>query len=303
MANQERARQDLDWSSDLQPWDVIVETGRKLWGECRTWQILAVLAASVGQVDKVLHSSDLLDQTRPLCPRTVYASHRADDPNYWAAQLNSKTKIEDRRFLCLAFATLADIKVLVQYSERFSELLDTFGTKDWTWIYNTAQLCRWQGRVQRRRTSTVRMSDIPANISVRAACVLAMRADARSEALIYRKCLSQRLEEEPQVGEFAVRYSLDLKRFGGEKWNPDLEVLRRCYALGEHGHYAMYELSSKTRDVTRAMPLAIAQRILDSSTKYPSYLISAAVERYRAEVARGTTPVADIAERDNWFSH
>lgn len=303
VVDRERVRQDLDWTTDLQPWNTIVETGRNLWGETKKWQHLAVLSTYVVQRDRTSDSPDLIDKTRPLCQRVLFGSRRADDPNYWANQLSSTSTNEDRRFVCMVMVALADPKVLAQHSGRVGELLDAFRTKDWTWIYDTAEECQLPRRVKGHKVVPLKTSDIPASISARMACVLALRGGDHTAMLVYRKCLQKRLDAEPQVLEFAVRYALDLNHFGTDKWNPNLEVIRQCYALGESNPYMPYRIDSRRREKQKPMPVSIAEKILDSPTDYPSYLVNPAVDRYRIEVARRTVPVADIADRDHWFSH
>jgi hypothetical protein len=118
--------------------------------------------------------------------------------------------------------------------------------------------------------------------------------------MIYRKYLSTSVTDDPIVLDFAQLDALDLERFGRDNWKPKLDIIKRCYQLGKaYEPYRFYQFVRRER--TAGVPLAIATQIAQDALAYPGYLVSLPEEACKRAVASQIVPVADIAERENWF--
>jgi hypothetical protein len=301
VVHKEWARSDTNWIVDSQPGNNILEAARNLWGETRKVRHLATLATRFAQKQQV-ESSNLLDRSQPLVERTLHARERADNLQYWTDQLDSEMAIQDQHFVCMVALALASVRVLSRLSERLDQFLVSFGARDWAWIYDTGRACVvFPARRKDSGTSDIRMSELPSKISARTATALAMRGNRAASAQIFRKFLRNRLDKNSEALEFATRAALDMKHFGADAWKPNLDVIKQAYVMGESSPTWWYELDAEKVGKAKVMPLAFASKVVNSPGDYPNFLIALAVQRCRAEVAKGTVPVANIAERDHWF--
>jgi hypothetical protein len=302
--NREMLRPLLDWRSDLEPWNLVVETGRSLWGDRRALRHIATFASSVNIKVEPSDCFDLLDQSRPLCERTRCAAVRASDSRFWKRYLESRTQGEDRVFLCLLCAALADLNSIAQNAECLGQALDALDASDWQWVYNSARFCaNLPAQRARKKSTQTKVSEVSKNISVRAACILCMRTNEKGRVKIYRRLLYDRQDQDEIALQFALEKAHDIKRFGTEKWTPDLAEIRKCYTRGAGSGSIPFELERRRPKLVKLMQLATATQVADAPLDYPSFLIAMVQERCRAEVARQIVPVADVAKRDHWFDH
>jgi len=89
---------EREWGTSLSPWNRIVESGRKCWGERWSWNILATFGAGIrSQSETCTNDRDLFDPSRPLCQRVRYARLRAGNPGWWKARLREASAPERMR--------------------------------------------------------------------------------------------------------------------------------------------------------------------------------------------------------------
>jgi hypothetical protein len=125
-----------------------------------------------------------------------------------------------------------------------------------------------------------------------------MRATPALAHSLYKAYFSDDLSDDSLVLDFVQRDALDPTRFGSDEWQPDLELIERCYKAGalSDSHLHWFRKGEQM-----SIPLAIAKKITERPTCYPSYLISIGEERCTQEVASKVTAVGEVASREGWF--
>lgn len=151
------------------------------------------------------------------------------------------------------------------------------------------------------RARRLELSELPAELSLRAASILAPRADHVSTQLLYKKYMQAWDESGSIAAELAAEVALDLPRFATDSWDPDLQLLQRSYRLGQTSEPRAFYFPPVTRE-SKSIPIHIAKAILNESEKYPGFLVMLCDERCRLDVAAGVTAVAHVATRDGWFA-
>jgi hypothetical protein len=129
-----------------------------------------------------------------------------------------------------------------------------------------------------------------------------MRANKLSSESLVSKYLSQYQGTEPVTLTLLQRTAINqLFNAGAADWTHWLEVVARSYDQGTlwEPNIAYYSEASR-RDTS--IPLEVAHHIADYPERFPRQLVSVAEARCKLEVNSNVVPVAEIAEKDEWFS-
>ena len=107
-----------EWTTQLGPWNDLVESGRKLFGDRWTFAIMANIGAGIRAKDeKSEQASELLDPSLPLCERVRYARLRAGAAKWWEAQLQFASDQSGVAFALLVLLTWAGPSVFNRLSQ------------------------------------------------------------------------------------------------------------------------------------------------------------------------------------------
>ncbi|HUJ33539.1 MAG TPA: hypothetical protein VLY23_19820 [Candidatus Acidoferrum sp.] len=300
-ADQESKRPCVEWATEIDPWNRLIEAGRRLWGEQRVFFSLANISGGIrSSAEKCTDCPDLLDTSRPLARRARYARLRSGSCSWWKSQLELAESTQDKELVCLIALTWATSTTLVAILDEMGSALSALPSPEWIRLFYAVQ----------RAASTVRREDerdlvdprhLPPTMSVRSAVILTTRSDPRTAHAIYEKHLASSINEDPIVPELALGDALDPSRVGTEAWAPNLDLVRQCYKLGEDIPPWGF-LGRANRATSADIPLRIATQVAAHPDQYPGFLVALAEERCRADVATKIVPVAKAAETDRWFA-
>jgi hypothetical protein len=300
IAEEESRRSTIEWATDISPWTRVIESGRSIWGDRWALLYLANVAAGIrSTTEKCAESPDLLDTTRPLSRRVRFARLRPGAHKWWRTQLESATNETEILFVLLVALTWAKASTLVANAELLDVMLTKLDQRPWHRIFLAARRCAFIARPKEEWAEEIDTRKLPTYLGERLAAALSDRLGPAART-IYERYIKDKASEDSVVLEFVQREALDIENLGTESWAPNLELVRRCYDLGEvfepHGFYMQ-----KSRREPSPMPLAIAQTVLDAPDHFPGFLVTAAEDRCRQDVSSRVIPVSTIAERDGWF--
>lgn len=290
------------WACDLAPWDRIVETARALFGQRWAFYYLANIAAGIrSTTERGADYDHLLDEERSLCRRTRYARLRSTSLKWWREQLDKKGTADQLLFALLVSLTWAAPKTIVGLLESIEPALLKLTDQQWHLLFHSLRRAViWTSSGRLANSWRITAKDLPKNLTLRAACIFAARAAPASSLGIYKRFLSGRLTEDDIVLEFAQQEALDAENLFSKDWKPNLELIRRCYALGQTDEpYMFYRFARPVRP--EGMPLRTATEIARDAASYPGYLVGLAEQRCRDAVSTTIVPVADLAARDGWL--
>lgn len=299
IADRESRRSAAEWASDIGPWQIVVEEGRRIFGDRLAFYALANVAAGIRSTSVRCKEDDqLLDKSRPLCPRARHARLRSSDPGWWKAQFASAKEAQERMFVALMAISWALPKITHTISEELDEVLRGLQGKEWTILMRLLrQISAWTHPRGRKRR-LLKVEQLPGTLSPRTVTALGVHGPDEVKHEIYEKFLRRSPSLDPFVLEFIQEEALDPLRFGTPEWSPDLPRVEECYRSGA------VDSSPQTWDHQRpeaAMPLEIAAQIASKPNKFPSSLLKLADESWTREVGRRSRPVAQIAEQACWF--
>ncbi len=233
VAEKESQRSTIEWATDLNPWDTVVEAGRSLWGDRWALLILANIAAGVRSIsDKCTDCPELLDTTRSLTRRIRFARLRSGAFKWWKGQLEAASTDLDIRFLLLVALTWTTVPATLANVEVFDMLLSRLDQPAWQRLFGALRRCASMACAREELSVEVNARKLPGSMSQRLASILADRVDPSSSRLLYQKYIEGTPTEDTVVLELIQREALDVQNFGMNSWAPKLEEVKRCYELG-----------------------------------------------------------------------
>jgi hypothetical protein len=301
VAEEESGRSAAEWATDLGPWSRIVECGRGIWGDQWAFYCLSNLSAGIrSNQERWKEADELLDHTRPLCPRARHARLRSANRSWWQAQFRNAKSEEDRVFSCLVALTWARPGVLISFVEVLDETLSQLGNERWLRLIRAVRrTVSWGYSRTDDRVAAFEVGSLPASITPRTVVALATRGAATTTRDLYLRFLASAGSSDEVVLEFMLQEALDSGRFGTKEWAPDLDRIRECYSAGARG--VGFPFTARTD--RRAMPIETASAIAERPDLFPTGLLAIAEEVCRRDVARRAKPVASVAEEEGWFGH
>ena len=130
----------IEWTTQLAPWENLVEAGRRSFGDRWIFHVLANIGAGIrSRKDTCDDASELCNQDIGICRRARYARLRAGAPKWWQSQLLSSHSQIDVAFTLLISLTWAGSSIFQKYSELINEKLLMLDDEWWTKLNHTLQ--------------------------------------------------------------------------------------------------------------------------------------------------------------------
>lgn len=290
----QRRRRTRDWAGKLQPWNEIIEAGRRLWGDRRAFSTLAVVAAGVKSRSEGgdMHS-DLLDHSAPLVYRVRYARLRAGSAAYWRPLLRADYPSTDRHLIASVVLSWAGNSVFRECRDELDALLESLSPSEFNLVASTL-------RIQSSITTTLNPQEIFSACTAPNARLLVgvgLRSPTRARNWLVDTHLLGPEPKEPAVFQFAADVIQTVEPFGEDSW-------QRLARLASTAYTANTPIGLWGEPVRRRgdeMPLAVAEQITAAAERYPRQLVGLAEARCRVTVGESATHVAAVAKRDGWF--
>jgi len=301
-ATVEAARLSLEesssrWLTSLSPWNRIVEVARDAFGTHWATIHLACTAAGIrSSTERCTEFSDLFDDTVSLCGRVRYARFRAGQPAWWEKQVDRAATDTQRRILTAAAVRWASPRTLIALGVRFVSLLDALSDDDWHSLLRVGRANSLD--VSYAADSYVLLDathELPAQ-NVRLASVLYIKNVSRPD--IEGILLSGEIDV--AIADLLHQRALSMVS-RGRNWDLACELLRKSFAAGASSEPFTHHTLIR-RNAVEAMPIHIAQNILDNAAEYPAFAVGIAQQRWRDVISDKLQPVASVARVQGWGS-
>ena len=287
-----------EWTTELGPWNDLVDRGRKLFGERWAFAILANIGAGISAKDKKSEqASELHDPSVPLCERVRYARLRAGAPIWWEAQLQLASDQSGVALALLVLLTWAGPSVFNRLSHLIDEKLMFLDVEWWHKLDDGLRAC---GLRTNRKRIAVDVAAIPESISERLMVALATRVRDESLVQTFKARLMGYEGDDPPTLALCQRIALSSTQGSQDAWRDWLPIVSRTYAKGIAVEpFMAYRFYRAVR--SRLPPDDIAEEIVEQCGRYPAELVGWAERACRQRVAEKVVPVGTIAETEDWF--
>jgi hypothetical protein len=291
-------RSATDWATQINPWEELVEGGRKLFSNRWAFCTLANASAGIRSKDETCEdASELHDESIALCRRARYARLRAGASNWWESELASTTDQMDLAFTLLVFWTWAGPTVLERLAALADEKLRTLNSDWWLKLSEAIQFTRFGSG----RDIDLDLEAFPGTLSERSVVAISSRIRDQVSEGLFHKHLSTYDGADPSVLEFCQRIALRAAQRNAQTWRNWLPIISQSYARGAiSDRYFGYRFAQAVH--SEFLPIDIAQEIIEHCETYPAELVGWAERTCRQRVAEQITPVGRIAKDNGWFS-
>jgi len=294
-------RPAVDWATKLDPWDSVIEQGRAMWGERLVFYHLANVASGIKSATETSSRySDPFNAAHALVQRARYARLRAGVASWWPKQLSRTSTAEEQIFLLMLWATWGSGATLCDSCEPFDAAIEALSPDEWHRLYDCIEeTTRWTGNQSGVRKLKFNLRNFPRAISSRTVSLFKLRANPQSDQELHEKYLvSYKGDDVRILG--AIQDTIIRSLHTASDWKQRLALISRAFRNGVISEPYAYRMF--VRHPQRAsIPLDVATKIMRCTEQYPSFLVASAEACCKQDTATKLTPVAKIAQRDNWF--
>ncbi|MYA16335.1 MAG: NTPase (NACHT family)-like protein [Gemmatimonadetes bacterium] len=290
------------WSRTLLPWNDIVETGRREFGDRWAFFELAAQAAGIrSSEEKGSGLRDLFDTDAALCERARYARLRAGDRNWWSDTLQRSSDRLDQMFSALVLMSWGSAKTIAGNARALEDLLRSCCDVDWPVIVQSMRridnaVRRWGGR----RGLNIRDQELACRGSARLIASLWPRLSRESQDMCYEAVIGPYSGNDGVVLNICQRATLTRLRAGKVGWETALPRIAAAYrAMGSLDSAATYFLGRHVAN--KGIPRKVAVSVLDTPESYPAELIAMAEGALRYQLSESVVPVIEVAKAEGWF--
>jgi len=214
-ARTQSERLAVDWAHNLEPWTILTEKSRSLWGEQLINLKWANLAASIKSTEETYQEfPDLLDHEKPLCERVRYARLRAGNRKWWSAQFTSAKSKLDKILVGLTFISWASVNTISKVAEECSAFLDGFSDDEWT----TLNYMLWRNLPQCQRSLSAGLSELPETLSDRLVVGLGHALEDTESIKLYTEYLGDYSGNELSILVYCAEQALRLSHKVTSSW-------------------------------------------------------------------------------------
>jgi len=295
------SRPVAQWAAELGPWSDLVEECRTAWGDRLAFFAIANVAAGIRSAhERASAYTDLVDSSQPLCKRSRYARLRAGSTAWWRRQLSAAATSRDSILVGLTLLTWGSAATLASVCEPLQSLLDNMAEPNWLALIRSLRLA--SGLVRERiPRGSLTVQSLPLALSPRIATVFANRSKRHVRQQLYTKYLSDYKGSDGCVLLLCQEQALDIPNIGTSRWSPNLEVVASTYAQGAISA-ACQQLW--TRPYAHRSPSSVkhCELILAQPERFPISMVGYAERVCRNALAERIRPVAEVANKEGWFT-
>ncbi len=281
----------------LDPWNSIVESGRSIFNDCWSLNILANISASIKEKEEKLEGFDELhDSKLSLCKRVRSARLKSGNIRYWEHQLQNS---DDILFTLLVFFTWATPKTIISQIPVILKIFSSLEKLELYKLFNGIHKSTTTSIFNKTQQEYVREY---------------LKANKVSDSIIYifsiRFKYSDRIQliydnikDYSDVLEGAKYLKLDhlIRMYLADVENEDiLKQIKNLYQ--ELESFSNYYFKRAYQEEIK-IPLNIAREIMGNCKSYPGGIVSLAEKACRMFAYANLKPVGEVAKEEKWFNN
>lgn len=282
------------FKSSIVPWDILVESGRKTFGDRWAFFGLAVISAGLkGKSDEVGSYTNFDDTEVSLCKRTRYARLKSGNVKYWEDLFSSSS---NKSFLLLVFITWATPKVILELAKVVSDVIRSIGKKELEKVekllQSTVRSSYFNRSLQREIETSI--ESLESYETLKFLISFRYPNDGRQDFIL--NFVGIKFVKTQNILPISIN-SLIEKMMHDQVTSATLAQIREIYTKATLANARYYYLSPEMGDI----PLSIAKEVMRNCKDYPRMVGVAAERTCRTHAGSKRIPIGEIAERDKWF--
>ena len=289
----------LTWASDLEPWILLTEHGRRLFGDRWAFSVLANAAAGIrDHRARCGEAGDLFDEAVPIVRRARHARLRAGQWRWWDGKLRDARSEHDLAFVLLLLFTWAGVSVFGNLRQMIDQSLNSLSDVWWDKIFTALD----DRAAVRNGSQYWNISDVIERDLVSDRCVVALsrRLRERSRKELFQRRLCHYSGGDPSILNYCQEAAMiSAFRDGPKAWDRWLPIISKFYRKGAVSSISWRPWMIDPRSYR--IPVTTARQILEDDRSYPIAFLRGAEQRLRTELGERVVPVGIVAKKGHWF--
>ena len=286
----------VSWSNSIVPWDKLIESSRKAFGDKWSQKIVAVIAAGIKSQREKYNEYDVLhDTSKSLCKRVRNARLKSGNTKWWKQQIEESDDIEFTFLVLFTWGTFKTINSITSiFIDRLEQLEQEKLEKLIDSLTMVSRINHFDLINQKRIETFVKKQTISPFLKY----ILSLRfPELKKQKFIYKN-----ISDFP----YEIKDIVDLKlEYLIEKYltNPnDLTILseiKKFYKIQPTFIKRHYQYEREYNE--KIIPYERAIEIMKECKDYPRVLSSQAEKACRINASKTTVPIGEISEKNRWF--
>jgi hypothetical protein len=295
------------WRTDLAPWNDVIESARRTWGECARIKILAALAAGIrSKSHKSSGFFNLLDTHLPLAERSRYARLQGI-PKWWRAQLQSVRDDEEAFGVLLLLFAWAPGAVIAELTVLIEERVDSMLEDSWRSLFGALSTVISVTGDNRRPLSKFTEGDLLRIKSERLRLALMLRAPKTLRKTIFTRFLKPGGMTDATVVHFVARNAWLEAARDQRMWPLVIEFYLsqssgffKCFEMN-HDEGLSFSASRMDWQHKEAMISSCAKSVMSDPSRVPIQVLEFAEMSCLNSTEQIFTSLGEVAVGDRWF--
>ncbi|HYG47469.1 MAG TPA: hypothetical protein VD846_05940 [Allosphingosinicella sp.] len=290
------------WASEIEPWSLLIESARRVWGDRLRLQVLAAIAAGIkSSTERAAPFSNLLEPSLPLAERARHARLR-NSVAWWREQLSRASSSGEREWILLLLLSWAPGALILQMRVEVQNALEAASAPEWHRLHQSLRMVVTHTGSSRAPISKVTFEQLSEVTSFRLLACLFPRLPKliARQVWLERLVTSTNLDEE-DITEI-IRYGFYEASREQKIWMVLLNFIKsypQVAAAIESGQGVFRRLYI---DAQSPMPEPVALAVMEDMDTMPLYLVAMAEERLNARATGRPSPLKAVAEAEKWFA-
>jgi len=298
------------WATELTPWNDLIESARRTWGDTRLIITIAAISAGIkSKKHRAKGFGELLDSKLPLAERARYARLRSS-AEWWKKHLSAAETEIDIFLLLSLILSWAPGAVLEVLNQEIQEFLDKLSDEAWKALFESVRAIVHVTGSSRLPITGYDERKILKLRSERLKLALFLRVSKTARYSMLTSFLKPYVLKEKVSLEHIANIAIDEGFREKKLWPqvisfyqkvlPDLDY-RDNFRITDDPAY--YGARSYFYGYRGELPIDLAKKIAASPESFPLRLLEMAESSYRKEIHSGQSSLSRAAEESNWFEN
>lgn len=290
----------LNWNNSIEPWDFLVENGRRIFGDSWRFDVISVISAGIKSKKETYEEFyDLSDSSISLCKRARCARLKSGNAKYWEKQISSNKNLQ---YKLLVFFTWATPNTIVKVFNTLSPVIDSLKRHEILQLAEAIEVSSSNNIFSKSQQNKIinEINQFPISDSFK--FLLSMRFGYRDRQKFVSENINDNFEAIEEIIELKLEFLIE-KYLLSPSNESILNQIRDIYQKvkscdGEREQYLRFNYRSVS---SIEIPLQIAKRVMSHCKEYPRIIAFFAEKSCKINAYEYAKPVGEIAKEEKWF--
>jgi hypothetical protein len=288
------------WNSSLEPWDIFIERGRRLFDEQLSFYNFACMGAGIKSTEiKSETFQELFDSKNSLVNRVRYARLRSTNANWWENQFRKISSDSERYLYVLVLIVWGSTNIITKLLKEIESCVTDINDDLFVILCsNLKKICYINN--QNSNYAYYFNENIPSNLNLKTLKILAVKLQSKNLLKFKNDFFTKYEGNDPYILDLIIELSIE-NIFVESSVKQNLKIIKECYSKGSLSeknildHFNYHQLDNVS------LKISDAKIILGEPSFYPRILIKVAETSLKKHISKSVKSVKEISDQEKWF--